>query len=312
MVTKYTETPGNFCDINNFVESDVSEIKNSFFYAKRVVFYDACSFQRHSGLPDNEKHILINYFRTHETLIMITRCILMELASDQHRLAKNYIDLIKDLSNADVKVVIFNEEYTYDILSECFSTNAKINEYLTWAVRTVCSPVSTIKETLESDKKLTSEVIEGRRLKQSDLYRRFFTAVRANKEHADNLGEELIAICVHILSHLPGIPDGKLCVLTDDKGAAGKIDSVMKRTNQRNRGAKIILFSTPKLVQYMFQEKVPISEYEMISLISQGTSGNVVIMGTTAFDLKVDEKISMTCSELVHRIMEPNGINIVF
>ncbi len=90
------------------------------------------------------------------------------------------------------------------------------------------------------------------------------------------------------------------------------IDSVMKWTDQRNRGAKIILFSTPKLVQYMFQEKVPISEYEMISLISQGTSGNVVILGTTAFDLKVDEKISMTYSELVHRIMEPNGINIVF
>lgn len=312
MVTKYTETPGNFCDINDFVESDVSEIKNSFFHAKRVIFYDACSFQRHSGLPDNEKHILINYFRVHETLILITRCILMELASDQHRLAKNHIDLIKDLSNSGVKVVIFNEEYTYDILSECFSTKAKINEYLTWAVRTVCSPVSTIKETLQSDKKLTSEVIEGKRLKQSDMYSRFFTAVRTNKEHADNLGEELIAICVHILSHLPGISDGKLCVLTDDKGAAGKIDSVMKRTNQRNRGAKIILFSTPKLVQYMFQEKVPVSEGEMTRLISQGTYGNVVIMGTTAFDLKVDEKISMTCSELVRRIMESNGINIVF
>lgn len=39
---------------------------------------------------------------------------------------------------------------------------------------------------------------------------------------------------------------------------------------------------------------------------------NVVIMDTTAFDLKVDEKISMTCSELVRRIVEPNGINIVF
>ena len=80
MVTKYTETPGNFCDINNFVESDVSEIKNSFFYAKRVVFYDACSFQRHSGLPDNEKHILINYFRMHETLIMITRLSLIHIS----------------------------------------------------------------------------------------------------------------------------------------------------------------------------------------------------------------------------------------
>ena len=114
------------------------------------------------------------------------------------------------------------------------------------------------------------------------------------------------------MSHLPGISDGKLCVLTDDKSATGKIDSVTKRTDQLNRGAKIILFSTPNLVQYFFQEKVPISEDDMVILISLGTSGNVVIMSTTAFDLKVDEKISMTCSELVRRIMQPNGINIVF
>ena len=40
---------------------------------------------------------------------------------------------------------------------------------------------------------------------------------------ASGLGEELIAICVHILSHMVGIKDGKLCVRTDDKGASGKI-----------------------------------------------------------------------------------------
>ena len=67
--------------------------------------------------------------------------------------------LFKVMNGAGVKVVIFNEEYTYDILSECFSTNEKINEYLMWAVRTVKSPVSTIEETLKADKKLTSEVI---------------------------------------------------------------------------------------------------------------------------------------------------------
>ena len=148
------------------------------------------------------------------------------------------------MAEAEIKVVIFNEEYTYDILSECFSTNERINEYLSWAVRMVKSPVSTITETLKNDEKLTAEVLEGKNLRQSDIYRRFFATVRENKEHADNLGEELIAICVHILSHLPGIVDGKICVLTDDKGAASKIDSAVKRTNVQNRGAKIILFST--------------------------------------------------------------------
>jgi len=121
-----------------------------------------------------------------------------------------------------------------------------------WADRMVYSPVSTIADTLGADSQLNSEVHEGKNLKASDLYQRFFSAVRGNKEHEDNLGEELIAICVHILANLPGAADGKLCVLTDDKGAAGKIDAAVKKTNQGNRGSKIIIFSTPKLVQYMF------------------------------------------------------------
>lgn len=312
MATTYTENPDNFCEIEAFVETEIREIKSIFFSAEKVFFYDACSFQRHSNLADKEKNILITYFKERGIVIFITRCILMELTSDRHKLTGKYIEFFKGMHSAGVRVVIFHEEYTYDILSECFSTNEKINEYLMWAVRTVKSPVSTIEETLKTDEKLTAEVMEGKNLNSSDLYQRFFAAVRGNKEHDDNLGEELISICGHILSYLPGVFDGKLCVLTDDKGTVGKIGSVMRRTRPQDRGARMILFSTPKLVQHMFQEHVEISEDEMIHLISQGTSGNIVVMGITAFDLKVDEKISMTCRELVQKIMEPNGINIVF
>lgn len=312
MATTYTENPINFCEIEAFVETEIKEIKSVFFSAERVFFYDACSFQRHSNLADKEKNILIKYFKERGIVIFITRCILMELASDHHKLTEEYIELFKGLNDVGVKVAIFNEEYTYDILSECFSTNQKVNEYLMWAVRTVKSPVGTIEETLKADEKLTSEVIEGKNLKQSDLYKKFFAAVKGNKEHHDNLGEELIAVCVHIISYLPGVFDGKLCILTDDKGAVSKFYSMTRKTNLKYQGAKIILFSTPKLVQHMFQEHVEISEDEMINLISQGASGNIAVMGITAFDLKVDEKISMTSRELVQKIMEPNGIKIVF
>lgn len=312
MAAAYTEIPDNFSEIDPFVETEIISIKRIFYSAERVVFYDACSFQRHSHLADNEKHILINYYKAHGTVIFITVCILMELAADRHRLTEEYMKFMKEMADAGIKIVIFHEEYTYDILLECFSTNERINEYLTWAVRTAKSPVGTIEETLKRDKKLAAEVIEGKNLKQSDVYHRFFAAVRENKEHDDNLGEELIAVCVHILSSLPGIFDGKICVITDDKGAAGKIDSVLKRTNAQNRGARIILFSTPKLVQHMFQEQIEISEEEMVNMISLGTSGYIVVMGTTAYDLKVNDKISMTSRDLVQKIMEPNGINIVF
>lgn len=312
MATTYAETPGNLSDINPFIETDVKAIRKIFYLAARVVFYDACSFQRHSHLAEKERNILIKYYSAHGTVIFITKCILMELASDKCQLAEEYINFIKAMADEGIRIVLFDEEYMYDILSECFSTNEKINEYLSWAVRMSKSPVSTIAETLKADVGLAGEVLEGKNLSQSDIYHRFFSAVRGNKEHDDNLGEELIAICVYILSHLPGVYDGKLCVITDDKGAAGKIDSVMRKTNSRNKGAKIVLLSTPKLVQHMFQEHIGISENEMVNILSAGASGKIVVMGTTAYDLEVDKSISMTGRELVHKIMEPNGINIVF
>lgn len=295
-----------------FIVTDIKVIKNLFYSADRVIFYDACSFQRHSHLANRERSILIRYYNAHATTIFITRCILMELASDRGMLAEEFIEFIKVMSENEIKVVLFDEEYIYDILSECFSVNEKINAYLLWAVRMCKSPTSTITETLKENTKLMAEVLEGKNLQQSDVYDRFFTAVRGNKEHDDNLGEELIAICVHILSHLPGVYDGKLCVMTDDKGAAAKIDSVMKKTDVRNRGVKIALFSTPKLVQHMFQEQIEISEDEMVTILSQGASGKIVVMGITAYDFDVNRSISMTSRELAHKIMEPNGILIVF
>ena len=204
MPTTYTETPDNFNEIGTFVEKEINGIKKIFYLAQRVIFYDAYSFQRHSHLPDKEIKVLMNYYKIHGTVVFITKCILMELASDRHSLAEEYIAFIKKMAEAEIKVVIFNEEYTYDILLECFSTNERINEYLSWAVRMVKSPVSTITETLKNDEKLTAEVLEGKNLRQSDIYRRFFATVRENKEHADNLGEEHKQSYFPMTNYFPG------------------------------------------------------------------------------------------------------------
>ena len=312
MATTYTETPDNLDEIEASVITEVNEIKRIFYQTDRVFFYDACSFQRHANLKAAERNILFQYFEKQGTTIFLAICILMELAGNRNKLERRFVDYIKSLNAANIKVILFHEEYTYNILSDCFSSIERINEYLMWAVRMVYSPVSTITDTLKSDSKLNSELYEGKKLKTSDLYQRFFSAVRGNKEQEDNLGEELIAICVQILSNLPGVVDGKLCVLTDDKGAAGKIDSAMKKNNRGNQGAKIIIFSTSKLVQHMFGEHIEMSENEMINILSQGVSGNIRIMGITEFDLEVNPRISLSARDLARKIMKPNGIQIVF
>lgn len=95
MPTTYTETPDNFNEIGTFVEKEINGIKKIFYLAQRVIFYDAYSFQRHSHLPDKEIKVLMNYYKIHGQWIFITKCILMELASDRHSLAEEYIAFIK-------------------------------------------------------------------------------------------------------------------------------------------------------------------------------------------------------------------------
>ena len=290
---------------------EIREIREIFFKTDKVLFYDACSFQRHSNLHDPERNILIRYFKECGITVFITRCILMELSGDQHRLKSQYVGFIHDLNDAGVQIILFHEEDSCHLLSACFSTTEKINEYLIWAVRMSKSPTGTITSTLELNDRLYSEVVEGKNLGSSDLYQRFFSTVRNHKEHEDNLGEELLSICVHILSCLPGFPNGKLCVLTDDKGAAGKIDSVMRKTRPAYRGSKILLFSTPKLVQHMYQEGVELSEDSIVNILSSGTSGKLVVMGTTEYDLNIN-RFSLSCRDLAQKMMRPHGISIVF
>ena len=178
MATSYTEIPENFQEIEAYISTEINEIKRMFYQADRVLFYDACSFQRHSNLKETERDILIRYFEMQGITVFLTRCILMELSGDHHSLERRFIDYIRSLDEAGIKIVLFYEEYAYSILSDCFSSIERINEYLVWAVRMVYSPVSAIADTLREDSKLSSEVRAGKNLKASDLYRRFFSAVR--------------------------------------------------------------------------------------------------------------------------------------
>ena len=285
--TSYAEIPENFRETVPFVCTDIKEIKALFFCGERVIFYDACSFQRHSGLPSPERIILTNFFKKRGAVIFITRCILMELAGERHVLPKQIADYIQHLQE-------------------------RINEYLLWAVRTVKTPVSSIMDALKSDKKLHAAVLEGKNLKFSDLYQKFFAGARGCKAHDDNPGEELLSVCLHVLANLPGLPAGKLCVVTDDKGAAGRIDSVMRKSGIQNPAARIILYSTPKLVQHMYHEHDNLTWDNLVNLLSAGISGNITVMGFTPFDIAVQEKISMSPRDLARKITEPNGISIVF
>lgn len=312
MATTYFETPQNWSRIEADVITDISAIINIIFTAPKILFYDTCSFRYHSNLNEKNVNQLIEYFVQQEASIVLTRVIVMELGSHSGIFEENYITYIKRLKVVGIKVIVLDEEEIYNVLSVCFSRNKTVNEYLSWAVRMLNAPVSTISETLMSDLGLSEEVIKGKNQTSSDIYQHFFREVRNNKENGDNLGEEILSICLHILSHIPGMKDGKLCVLTDDKGGAGKIDALMRRTNRQYRGAKIIIYSTPKLIQSLINHGVTMDRDSVEMFLGYSGDSNIKIIATTEYDLKVEECISVSKQDLAEMLLIPGRINILF
>ena len=59
----------------------------------------------------------------------------------------------------------------------------------------------------------------------------------------------------------------------------------------------------------------PFSLKEILALAAicrADSSGSILELDFTDFDLEVDTKISLSCRDLARKIMEPNGIKIVF
>lgn len=307
----YTDTPHNFEEIAPYVVTDTCKIVEIIYQREKCYFYDTCSFRTHANLGQREVFYLLQYMKSQSGIIIVTRGILMELASHSGVLNAEYIRYFQWIHEFGIETLLLYEEDLFSVMDVCFTTNAKINEYLSWAVRMFKCPVSTITETLEQNTTLSSQLIKGKGLKSNHIYHIFFETVRKNKESGDNLGEELLAICLHILSHIPGEPDGKFCVITDDKGAVGKIQGLLDETAKQHQGSRIGIYSTPKLVQVLYREEILTNREHMQAILNVGTDGNLVVMGQSIFDIR-NREIHLTCSKLVDLILTPNGIHIVF
>lgn len=311
MATVYTEIPHNFSEIDSFVITETKVFVKDIFHNPKCFFYDACSFRRHANLGSEEVKYLLEYVKRQNGIIVLTRCILMELASHSGFLNQEYIRYVSTIKNYGIDVFVIYEEDLFDVMDVCFGTNAMINSYLSWAVRMIMSPVSTITDTLNQNRNIYDEIVKKNSVESGSLYRRFFSAVRDNKESGDNLGEELLAICLHILSYIPGEDHGKFCVITDDKGAAGKIDTLFQKTNKQYKGKKITILSTPKLVQVLYNEKLLRDREHVVAILKNGSNENLIVLGTRIYDLRTHE-ITIGCDKLADLIMTPNGIHIAF
>ena len=106
MSVGYTDTPLNMADIAPYVITDTSDITKEIFEKQKCYFYDTCSFRRHANLGQNEAEYLLKYIKRQNGIIVITRCILMELASHSGVLNEEYVEYIKQIQEFQIPVLV--------------------------------------------------------------------------------------------------------------------------------------------------------------------------------------------------------------
>lgn len=311
MENSYTETPCNFSEIEPYVRTDIEEIAALLLGAEICWFYDACSFRRHANFREDHAAVLIDYIHKSKGVFVLTRGVLMELASKKQQLHSQYVSYLRQIKEAGVEVLVLYEEDLYFVMDLCFSTNHAINEYLIHAVRMVNRPTSTIRTTLEENPALSRQVLAGKNQSDRELYRKFFTTVRANKESDDNLGEELLAVCLYLLTHLPGEGDGKYRLITDDKAAAAMVNNLFQSIPNLYRGSAVGIFSTPKLVQVLHTAGMELNKEQTKQMLETGTDGNIGILGRRIYHIHYEE-CTFTSDQLADLILTENGISIAF
>lgn len=309
MTQTYTDNPFNMADIMQYIITDKTQYAQEIFTAEKCFIYDTCAFRKHVRLEQPE--ILFEFIKKKNGIVMITRTIIMELASANKSLNMEYIEYLEKMHRAGIRVLVIYEEELFDILNQCFTSRGRVNEFLGTAIKVVKSTAGTISKVYNSEKQLREEIMT-RHNTDSTLFARFFEEVRKNKESGDNLGEEMIAVCIHMLSNIPDIQNYKYIVLTEDKGAIGLMNKTQKNIWRHLEKKAGTAATTIALGQKLYQEKLIETKEELEHIISAGNPEELVkILASEEYDLEPREK-TMSCRELTDKIVTPNAIHIYY
>lgn len=297
----YREVPFNFTEIQSYVITDKKEIIKYLIASKKCYFYDTCSFRNHMRISEPES--VFQYIKENAGIVVLTRSIIMELCSNDGNLWYEHIAYIKRLSGYGIPTIVMYEEDVFEVLKCYCSDISLINKWMIIAVKCVKNKAGTIERVLKNNISLKEEVLLNTIGSDASLARRLFKECRANKEAKDNLGEEMIAICMHWLANMPSVKEFSYLILTDDRKAIPTISKAMKNS-QKYQGKKLItVVTTPKLCYLMKQSHLLKSKEQIIDILSPKSVEDIVkIQGTDVLELDVYEK-RMTVSEFASKIM---------
>lgn len=285
----YKDNPQNFFEIVPYIITDIDYVEKQIILAKKCYFYDTCSFRNHMLAPNAD--LIFEYIKSTSGIVVLTRTVIMELCSNDGKLWNEHIQYIQNLYLAGIKILAIYEEDLFEVLYTYCSDVIEINKWLSYAVRNAKSKTGNIEQTIGQDMKLKKALFEAKECKDSKLAEKMFKAVRMSKESGDNMGEEMIAICVHWLSRIREVSSYKYIIFSDDKKAMRIFGKVIKNSREFSGQDMISVFTTAKLCYQMKLNGIVQQEEQVVNLLSKSNLGNRInVFCSEEFELSPAEK----------------------
>lgn len=280
---------------------DTDEIIQEIALSSKCYFYDTSSFRNHASIPCRK--LILQYFIQTQGIVIITRSIIRELCSADGRLWNEHIAYINEMKEMGIKVLLIYEENIVELLQSCYGNVTQINVWLSNAVKCVKSKYGAIENVLKCDDVLKQEILVNYRHQDRLLGRRFFEKMRLGKEVSDNLGEELLCVCLHLLTNIPELISYKYIMLTDDKNAVRLLGKIKQNVARYEAQKYLSAHTSANLCWHMKNSGITTCKDEILQIL-HGEKGNEQI--TTYCSDKYalfPEMQSMTCEALAEKMV---------
>ncbi len=307
MTKKYQEVPSNFSSFESYMIYKKEEVVDAFTNAHQYFFYDTCSILHHSNSAKRQS--IINYLRSKADIIIVTRTVLMELTANSFELHPVQIQYFSELYNSGLKIILFDEELIYDCLKEALSISTDdANKLLGYAIKEVSIYKTKTREVIENmDKSILNKLI-GANPGNRELFSTFCQYARSLKSEGDSLAEELILICIIVLTRIPA---GRYFLISDDTRIMSQVISVNKYILRYHGRKEPYQLTTASLIQKMYKDHEIVERDDMLEILQAAFNGNVHVFYVGEYDIQLMDQ-TFKCEDLIDRMINERDFIVIY
>jgi len=307
MAKKYQEVPSNFSSFESYMIYKKEDVVDAFIKAHQYFFYDTCSILHHSSSAKRQN--IINYLKSKVDIIIVTRTVLMELTANSFELHPVQIQYFKELKSSGLKVILLDEEVIYDCLKDALSISTEeANKLLGYAIKELSKSKTKINEIIESMNKTISSKFKGSNPGNKELFGTFFRYARSMKSEGDSIAEELILICIIVLTK---IPVGRYFLISDDMQIRSQVIRVNEYISKHHGRKEPSQLTTTSLIYKMYKDSVLSNRDDMIEIMKAAFKGNVNVFFVGEYDIEQRYE-SFKCEDLIDRILNEKDFRVIY